>query len=133
MSACSSRRHEPCYKQHTAVDDARGVVLDVAVTTGAMSESRMIEVQVDAVRETTGPAFGTVTADTGYAYAKVFDGLEGRRIDPVIPTRKGPSRSPVLLRCFRNDARHHIVKCPRGKISTQRIRRRAGRSSRGQC
>ena len=74
-SACT-RRHEPCYKQHTAVDDARGVVLDVVVTTGAVSESRMIEAQVDAVRETTGRAIGTVTADAGYAYSKVFGGLE---------------------------------------------------------
>ena len=107
-SACA-RRHEPCYKQHTAVDDARGVVLDVAVTTGAVSESRMIEAQVDAVRETTRRAIGTVTADAGYAYAKVFGGLERRRIDPVIPTRKDPSRSPVPLRRFRYDARHHLV------------------------
>ena len=45
-----------------------------------------------------------------------FDGLERRRIDPVIPTRKDPSRSPVPLRRFRYDARHHLVKCPRGKI-----------------
>ena len=107
-SACA-RRHEPCYKQHTAVDDARGVVLDVAVTTGAVSESRMIEAQVDAVRETTRRAIGTVTADAGYAYAKVFGGLERRRIDPVIPTRKDPSRSPVPLSRFRYDARHHLV------------------------
>ena len=114
-SACT-RRHEPCYKQHTAVDDARGVVLDVAVTTGAVSESRMIEAQVDAVRETMGRAIGTVTADAGYAYAKVFGGLERRRIDPVIPTRKDPSRSPVPVRRFRYDARHHLVKCPHGKI-----------------
>ena len=92
------------------------MVLDVAVTTGAVSESRMIEAQVDAVRETTGRAIGTVTADAGYAYAKVFGGLERRRIDPVIPTRKDPSRSPVPLRRFRYDARHHLVKCPHGKI-----------------
>ncbi len=32
-----NRRLEPCYKQHTAVDDARGVVLDVAVTPVARS------------------------------------------------------------------------------------------------
>ena len=114
-SACT-RRHEPCFKQHTTVDDARGVVLDVAVTTGAVSESRSIEAQVDAVRETTGRAIGTVAADAGYAYSKVFRGLERRRIDPVIPTRKDPSRSPVPLRRFRYDARHHLLKCPRGKI-----------------
>ena len=113
-SACN-RRHEPSYKQHAAVDDARGVVLDVAVTTGAVSEHRMLEAQVDAVRETTGRAVGTVTADAGYAYADVFAGLEHRGIDPVIPTRKDPSRSPVPLRRFRYDARRHLVKCPRGR------------------
>ena len=74
-SACN-RRHEPSYKQHTAVDDVRGVVLDVAVTTGAVSERQVLVPQIDAVRETTGCAIGTVTADAGYAFAKVFDGLE---------------------------------------------------------
>ena len=92
-SACN-RRHEPSYKQHTAVDDARGVVLDVTVTTGAVSERGMLEAQVDAVRETTGRATGTVTADAGYAYAKVFGGLERRRIDPVIPDPEGPVTEP---------------------------------------
>ena len=114
-SACN-RRHEPSYKQHTAVDDARGVVLDVAVTTGTVSERGMLEAQVDAVRETTGRAIGTVTADSGYAYAKVFGGLERRRIGPVIPTRRDPSRSRVPLRRFRYDARRHLVKCPHARI-----------------
>ena len=123
-SACN-RRHEPSYKQHTPVDDARGVVLDVAVTTGAVSERQMLEPQVDAVRETTGCAIGTVTADAGYAFAKVFDGLERRGVDPVIPTRKDPSRSRVPLRRFRYDARHHLVKCPRARIlhPVRRLRR----------
>ena len=115
MSACN-RRHEPSYKQHTAVDDARGVVFDVAVTTGAVSERGMLEAQVDAVRETTGRAIGTVTADAGYAYARVFGGLERSRIDPVIPTRRDPSRSRVPLRRFRYDARRRLVKCPHARI-----------------
>ena len=34
-----NRRLEPCYKQHTAVDDERGVVLDVAVTTGEVNRA----------------------------------------------------------------------------------------------
>ena len=46
-TAAENRRLEPCYKQHTAVDDARGVVLDVLVTTGAVSERETIEAQVD--------------------------------------------------------------------------------------
>ena len=114
-SACN-RRLEPCYKQHTAVDDVRGVVLDVSVTTGAVNERETIEAQVDEVREIAGREIATVTADAGYAYAQVYGGLERRGIDPLIPARKDPSRSRVPLRRFRYDARNNIVKCPRGKL-----------------
>ena len=33
-TSCRQYRLEPCYKQHTAVDDRAGVIVDVAVTTG---------------------------------------------------------------------------------------------------
>ena len=115
-TAAENRRLEPCYKQHTAVDDARGMVLDVLVTTGAVSERETIEAQVDEVRAIAGREIETVTADAGYAYARVYGGLERRGIDPVIPVRKDPSRSRVPLRRFRYDARNDILKCPRGKI-----------------
>jgi transposase len=48
-----NRRLEPSYKQHTAVDDVAGVILDVAVTTGETNEGEMIEAQVDDVTSTT--------------------------------------------------------------------------------
>jgi hypothetical protein len=57
-----------------------------------------------------------VTADAGYAYAKVYGALERRRIDALIPTKAEPIRCAVPLRRFRYDARHDIVKCPRGKV-----------------
>ncbi len=63
-TSASNRRLEPCYKQHTAVDDARGVVLDVAVTTGGTNEGRLIVDLVDEVREVSGREIATVTADT---------------------------------------------------------------------
>ena len=115
-TSTENRRLEPCYKQHTAVDDTRGVVLDVAVTTGAPSERETIEAQVDEVRAIAGREIETVTAHAGYAYARVYGGLERRSIDAVIPVRKGPSRSRVPLRRFRYDARNDILKCPRGKV-----------------
>ena len=62
-----NRRLEPCYKQHTAVDDKRGVILDVEVTTGEKNEGEMIEPQVDEVRAATEVTIKTVTADAGYA------------------------------------------------------------------
>ena len=40
-----------------------------------------------AVAATTGAAIDIVTADAGYAYAKVFAGLEDREIDAVIPAK----------------------------------------------
>ena len=110
------RRLEPCYKQHTAVDDVKGVVLDVAVTTGEVNEGETIEAQVDHVQEVSGCEIAAVTADAGYAYAKVYAGLERRGIDPVIPAKGEPIRSRVPMRRFRYDARHDRVKCPRGKV-----------------
>ena len=74
------QRPEPSFKQHTAVDDENGVVLDVTVTTGEVCEGDMIESQVDEVRAATGREIGTAAADSGYAFAKVYGGLERRGI-----------------------------------------------------
>ncbi len=111
-----NRRLEPAYKQHTVVDDLRGVILDVAVTTGEVNEGQVIESQVDATMATTGVSLTTVTADAGYAYAKVYGALERRGIEALIPSKAEPIRSPVPTRRFRYDARHDIVRCPRGKV-----------------
>jgi transposase len=111
-----NRRLEPCYKQHTAVDDKVGVILDVEVTTGQTNEGEMIEPQVDEVEATTGIDIKTVTADAGYAYAKVYGALERRGIDALIPAKAEPIKSRVPLRRFRYDAKHDVLKCPRGRI-----------------
>ena len=111
-----NRRLEPAYKQYTAVDDVRGVILHVKVTTGEANEGGEIASQADAVAATTGIAIKTITADQGYAYGKVYGALERRGIDPVIPAKKEPIRSRVPLRRFRYDARHDILKCPKGRI-----------------
>ena len=88
----------------------------IEVTTGEINEGQRIVGQVDATMATTGVPMTTVTADAGYAYAKVYGALERRAIDALIPTKAEPIRSPVPLRRFRYDAKHDIVKCPRGKI-----------------
>lgn len=111
-----NRRLEPAYKQHTAVDDKVGVILDVDVTTGERNEGDMIVPQVDEVKTTTGVDIKTVTADAGYAYAKVYAALEQRDIDAIIPAKAEPIRSRVPLRRFRYDARNDILKCPKGRI-----------------
>jgi hypothetical protein len=71
--------------------------------------------RLDATAATTGVPIGAATADAGYAYAKVFAGLEAREIAGIIPTKAEPIRSKVPLRRFRYDAKHDHLKCPRGK------------------
>lgn len=107
---------EPAYKQHAVVDDLCGVVLDVEATTGEINEGQVVLERIDAAAATTGRTITTVTADAGYAYGKVYGGLERRGIDPIIPAKAEPIKARVPLRRFRYDARHDIAKCPRGKV-----------------
>ena len=86
------------------------------MTTGEVNEGDTIVAQVDEVRATTGHEMKTVTADAGYAYGKVYGGLERRGIDPLIPAKREPIRSRMPKCRFRYDAKNDIVKCPRGKV-----------------
>lgn len=110
-----NRRLEPSYKQHGVVDDQAGVVLDVEVTTGEVNEGEPFLARLDAVSNLTGAEIRTVTADAGYAYAKIYAGLEDRSIEAVIPVKAEPIRSPVPMRRFKYDAKNDVLKCPRGK------------------
>src|SRR5829696_477481 len=111
-----NRRLEPAYKLRRYVDDVCGVVLDVEVTTREVNEGQVVIERIDAAAETTGVSIKTATGDSGYAYAKVFGGLERRGIDAVIPSKAEPIRRAVPLRRFRYDAKHDVLKCPRGKV-----------------
>jgi hypothetical protein len=98
------------------VDDVHGVILDVEVTTGETNEGQLSIERIDATATTTGRKPVTVTADAGYAYGKVYGDFERRGVDPVIPAKAEPIRSAVPLRRFRYDAKHDILRWPRGKI-----------------
>ncbi|KRR17743.1 IS1182 family transposase [Bradyrhizobium retamae] len=112
-----NRRLEPSYKQHTAVDDVKGVVVDVEVTTGEENEGMAVEAQLDAIAMTTGVAIKMATMDAGYAYAKVFRALEDRQIDAIVPAKAERRPGKVIpTRRFRLDAKHNLVRCPTGKI-----------------
>ena len=49
---------QPSYKQHTAVDDRAGVVLDVELTTGGTNEGDLVEPHLKNVSRITGRAIG---------------------------------------------------------------------------
>jgi Transposase DDE domain len=120
--ATSSRRRftEPSYKQHVAVDDQGGVIVDVVVTSGDVNEGNLIEQHLARIEQLTGRSASTVTADAGYAYGKVYAALENRCIDSIIPAKAEPKPTGVIpLRRFKYDAKHQIVRCPRGKTLTR--------------
>lgn len=113
-----ARRVEPAFKQHTAVDAEAGVVLDVAVTTGAQHDTKAVEAQLDAVHATTGVPIGIATMDASYAITRVFAALEERGIEAVIPAKaeRPPKKGTIPVRRFKLDAKHRLVRCPAGKI-----------------
>lgn len=111
-----NQRLEPSYKQHTTVCDEAGVIVDVEITTGEINEGSELVPAVERVEATTGGRVAIVTADAGYAYAKVYGQLERRETGAVIPPKREPIRSAVPMRRFRYDARHDVLKCPRGRV-----------------
>jgi len=113
-----ARRSEPSYKHHTAVDAERGVVLDVAVTTGAVHDTKTVEAQLDAITETTGAAILAVTMDASYAITRVFADLETRGVEAIIPAKaeRSPKKGVIPVRRFKFDAKNQVVRCPGGKL-----------------
>jgi IS5 family transposase len=112
-----NRRLEPAYKQHTAVDDVAGVIVDVEVATGQENEGMAVAGRLDAIVATTGKSIAIATMDAGYAYAKVFRALEDRKIEGMVPAKAEQAPGKVIpTRRFKFDPHHNIVRCPRGKI-----------------
>lgn len=121
-SMATSRRDfhlEPTFKQHTAVDDHAGVVVDVAVETGEANEGRQLLDQLARIETNTGKVVTTLTADKSYAHASNYGALEQRGIAPIIPPQAVAVRKPGTQRIpahrFKYDERHECVTCPAGK------------------
>ncbi len=116
-TSCKQYRLEPCYKQHTAVDDRAGVVVDVSLTTGETSEGRQLLDQVRRIEDNTGQQVQTLTADGAYGHGRNYEALEAADIDAVIPPQTQSTRSKCIpARRFKYDARHEIVRCPGRKV-----------------
>jgi len=127
--ATGSRRHysEPTYKQHFAVDDKAGVIVDAVTTRGDVNEGNVIDQHIGRVEDLLGHRATVVTADSGYAYGKVYQALEQRGVDPIIPAKAEPwPRGVIPVRRFKYDAKHQIVRCPRGKVLRRSTRTHHG-------
>ena len=110
---------EPTFKQHTAVDDHAGVIVDATVTTGETSEGKELQTQLKRVEALTGTKPDAVTADAGYAHPGNYGALERQQVTAVIPAqplrprKKGTQRIPACR--FRYNERYDHVTCPAGK------------------
>jgi len=110
-------RMEPSFKQHTAVDDRCGIIVDVKTTTGEINEGKELLEQIDRIEEATGTKVKTATADMAYAHTENYSQLEHREIEAVIPIQQLPTKSKsISIYRFKYDAKNQVVRCPRNKI-----------------
>jgi len=121
------QKMEPSYKQHTAVEDQSGVVVDVEVTTGEANEGKQLLEQLERVAANTGKTPSTATADASYAHAANYAALEERQIEAVIPPEaEARPKGPMPLRRFRFDEKNDVVRCPEGRTLRRSCRMRQG-------
>jgi len=70
------------------------MILDVEATTGEAGGGQVVIARINAPMATTGMPIATLTADAGYACAKVYGELERRGIEALIPSRVEPPTMP---------------------------------------
>ena len=118
-TSCKQYHLEPTYKQHTAVEDQSGVIVDVSVTTGEQNEGNALLEQLERIEEHSGTHIGAVTCDAAYAHANNYAALEQRQTDAIIPPQRQAQRRPgkqrIPLRRFKYDEKKERVTCPAGK------------------
>ncbi len=116
-------RLEPTYKQHTALDDKAGVIVDVDVTTGETSEGKKLMETIERVEDMTGVKVKHVTADAAYAHSNNYKKLEERGTEAIVPPQtRGASRNAMPLSLFKYDEKNNIVRCPAGKVMRRNTR-----------
>ena len=104
VTSSKDQRLEPCFKQHTTVDDKAGVTVDVELTTGEENEGAKLIETIERVEEVTGRKILKVTADAAYAHPKNYEALEERGTEAVIPTPREPRRKgSIPVRRFKSN------------------------------
>jgi transposase len=130
MATSSGAPLRPSYKQHTAVDDHVGVVVDIEIVTGEEHDTGRFRERIDAMATTLGRRPGWITADKAYGTGQVYAALEDRETDYVIPSRKPVRRKDMQgfpVERFKYDAQKDRVRCPAGKTLSPRTTTKNGR------
>jgi hypothetical protein len=112
---------EPFFKQHGAVDDQCGIIVDIDVTTGQVNEGKQLADQLERIEANTGQKPDTATADKGYAHGANYKHLEQQQIEAIIPPQTSKAQSSCIPSCrFKYDAKNQIVTCPAKQKLTYR-------------
>jgi transposase len=119
---------EPTYKQHTAVDDERGILIDVDLTTGEINEGTKLIETIERIECMTGKPIKHVTADKSYSHSVNYNELDKRAIDAVIPPQRESDvgKGSLSIRRFKYDGLHKRLICPGGKVLTRSCRGKNG-------
>ncbi len=128
MTTSSKNFHlEPSYKQHTAVDDKAGIIIDVELATGQDNEGQRLIDTIDRVESVTGRKIDQLTADAGYSHSRNYAELESRGTAAIIPPQKERSKEKrIPIRRFKYDEKHHVVMCPAKKKMWRSYRAKNG-------
>ncbi len=112
-TSCKTFHMEPSYKQHGAVDDQCGIIVDIDVTTGQANEGKQLADQLERIEAIIGQKPETATADKGYAHGANYEHLEQEQIEAIIPPQTTKSKPTCIPSCrFKYDAKHRVVTCP---------------------
>jgi transposase len=130
MATSSKAPLRPAYKQHTAVDDLAGVVVDVEIVTGEEHDTGRFTERLAVIEDTLGATPDRITADTIYGVGRVYAALEDRQIEAVIPPLRAPRRKGAqgfATERFKFDPHHDVVRCPASRRLTPRNSTKSGR------
>jgi transposase len=128
----SRRSHsQPRYKNHRAVDDARGVITAVETTSGDVEENRELKSLYRQHARHTGVEADTVVADSQYGTNENFAWCGGRRVQAhmgdVVANRKSPVFGPDQ---FTWDEAEDCYWCPAGQALTRAQVKKSGKRKR---
>lgn len=130
------------YKDHRAVDDARGIITATVTTDAAVNEGHVLKDVMDAHEANTGEGPDLVAADKQYGTGENYGHLRQRKVTPCIPHKKSRSpRGKFGRKQFAYDPQNDCFTCPAGETlrpyhrnyNERRIRYRAARGVCAAC
>ena len=122
-----SQKCIPAYRNHLAVDDRCGVIVDVIATKASVGESTQLIGHIEQAAVNTGLKISQVTADAGYATSANFGDLDKMNIKAAIPTKNRSKRAKrIPASRFKYDAKYDHVVCPKGRKLRRSKRRDEG-------